>query len=141
MMLDEDEEEDIEELILGYSKGLSKTLADPASNNPEDIKKRLDEELEHIKAFDFQALKEIEERHKLYPELEAAMKAATANIRDTNSSIFDDWAEGDQIRFVKEYRRRNIKRLMKGLPAEIIDRPPPQRVSKGTRSEKAGKLF
>ena len=39
MMLDEDEEEDIEELILGYSKGLGKTLAEPTSKNPEDIRK------------------------------------------------------------------------------------------------------
>ena len=140
MMLDKDEEEDIEELILGYSKGLGKTLADPASNNPEDIKKGLDKELEHIKAFDFQALKEIEEQRKLYPELEAATKVATANVRDTNGSIFDDWAEGEQIRFVKEYRKRNIKRLMKGLPAEVINRPPPRQVSKGTRSEKASKF-
>ncbi|KAA6410921.1 MAG: hypothetical protein FRX48_05231 [Lasallia pustulata] len=141
MMLDKDEEEDIEELILGYSKGLGKTLAEPTSNNPEDIRKQLDEELEYIKAFVFWALKEIEEQRKLYPELEAATKAATANVRDTNNSIFDDWVEGEQIQFIKEYHKRNIKRLMKGLPAEIIDRPPPRRVSKGTQSEKAGKLF
>ncbi|KAA6414929.1 MAG: hypothetical protein FRX48_01680 [Lasallia pustulata] len=30
---------------------------------------------------------------------------------------------------------------MKVLPAEIIDHPPPRRVSKGTQSEKASKLF
>ena len=140
-MLDEDEEEYIEELILGYSKGLGKTLAELTSNNPEDIKKRLDKELEYIKAFDFWVLKEIEEQRKLYPELEAAIKAATAIVRNTNNLIFDDWAEGEQIRFIKEYRKRNIKRLMKGLPAKIIDRPPPQRVTKGIQSEKASKLF
>ncbi|KAA6407341.1 MAG: hypothetical protein FRX48_08889 [Lasallia pustulata] len=132
MMLDKDEEEDIKELILGYSKGLSKTLTEPTSNNPEDIRKQLDKELEYIKAFDFWALKEIEERRKLYPELEAATKAATANVQDTNGLIFDDWAKGEQIQFVKEYRKRNIKRLMKWLPAKIIDRPPPRIVSKGT---------
>ena len=132
MMLDKDEEEDIEELILGYSKGLGKTLAEPTSNNPEDIRKRLDKELEYIKAFDFWALKEIKEQCKLYPELVAATKAATANVRNTNNLIFDNWAEGEQIQFIKEYRKRNIKRLMKGLPAKIIDRPPPQRVSKRT---------
>ena len=90
MMLDEDEEEDIEELILGYSKGLNKTLAEPTSNNPEDIRKQLDEELEYIKAFDFWALKEIKERCKLYPELEAATEAATTNVRNTNNLIFDN---------------------------------------------------
>lgn len=141
MMLDEDKEEDIEKLILGYCRGLGKTLAEPTSNKPEDIRKWLDKELEAIKAFDFWAFKEIEEWHKLYPELEAVTRVATTNVQDINNSSFDHWAKGKQKLFIKEYCKRNIKRLMKELPAETIDRPPPWQVSKVTQSEKAGKLF
>ncbi|KAA6409365.1 MAG: hypothetical protein FRX48_06918 [Lasallia pustulata] len=118
MMLNEDKEEDIEELILGYSRGLGKTLAELTSNKPEDIRKQLDKELEATKAFN-----------------------GNGQCTRHQQLNLDDWAKGEQILFVKEYCKRNIKHFIKGLPAKIIDRPPLQQVSKATQSEKASKLF
>ena len=100
MIIDEQETEDIEALVLGYLINLGEARKGAPSG---DLRKTLNEEYQETEMFEIRALEEIRRWRKLYPNLLAAMDAASGNTQDDQGLNFEDWMETDKNAWRKGY--------------------------------------
>ena len=124
MILDKCEKSDLVHLIMGYACEPGRTEAQlPLNPSHTDLQNHLNAQLKEGEAFAQRAYTELLKRQRTYDIVDKAAARAKMHVLDTNGVCYNDWFEPQQLQWAKDYRERNIQRVMQGREPEFIQPP------------------